>query len=57
MPTYYKIPTGYEHAIILKGAKIGPEKSFELLSTDNKQGTCSQLRRLTENPLKCNFSG
>ena len=54
-PTYYKIPAGYEHAIIKKGAKIGPEKFSELLSTNNKQGTCSQPQRLTGNPPKYNL--
>ena len=55
MPTYYKIPTGYEHAVIYKRAKIGSEKSSELPSTDNEQGTCSQLWRFTGNPRKCNL--
>ena len=34
-----------------KGPKFGPEKSYELSSIDNEQGTCSQLPQLIGNPL------
>ena len=50
-------PQGMNMQKFKKGQKFGPERSSELPSTDNEQGTCSQLRRLTGNPLKCNFSG
>ena len=38
-----------------KGPKFGLERSYELSSTDNEQGTCLQLQRLTRNPPKCNL--
>ena len=51
--TYYNFPAEYECAKFKKWAKIGSEKSSELLSTDNEQRTCSQLWHFTGNPPKC----
>ena len=57
MSTYYNFPAGYEHAKIKKWAKIGSERSSELLSIDNEKGTCSQLWWPTGNPTMCNLGG